>query len=129
MPRNKNRTRLTPVADLAPHTPVRRDVQETTEAGWFLVGGDRDGHLSDVEPDRAEVLKVLLVHRRENPSRGIRPFREPPRGRYVSQEEIEQLLDAASESKSKYMLPLIQLALHAGMQRWEFLGLRWEQID
>ena len=52
-------------------------------------------------------------------------FRENnQRHRYLTEEEIERLLNACSP----HLRPIVELALHTGMRRGELLNLRWDQI-
>jgi len=61
-----------------------------------------------------------------NPVRGVRLFPEPPgRLRYLSEDEIERLLNACSD----HFHPLVLVALHTGMRRGEILNLRWQDIN
>jgi integrase len=46
--------------------------------------------------------------------------------RFLSQEEIERLVEAAKES---YIHPLIVTVLHTGMRRSELFNLKWSDID
>lgn len=46
-------------------------------------------------------------------------------GRYLSEEEIEQLLNSCDN----HIRPIIITAIHTGMRRGEILRLKWEHID
>ncbi len=50
-------------------------------------------------------------------------------GRALSLEEESRLLDAASQSRSRSLLPALVLALNTGLRRGELAGLRWAQVD
>jgi len=61
-----------------------------------------------------------------NPAARVRLFHEDvKRTRYLTPEEEERLLDAASP----YLRKIILFALHTGMRRAEILGLRWQDVD
>jgi len=62
----------------------------------------------------------------ENPAAGIKPVRENgARTRFLSQEEIHSLLEAATEE----FCPILLTALHTGMRRGEIIELRWTDVD
>jgi len=62
----------------------------------------------------------------ENPTRGIKSLRENgARVRFLDQEEIRRLIEAASED----FLPILMTALHTGMRRGEILNLKWADAD
>jgi integrase len=43
--------------------------------------------------------------------------------------EEQRLLAACRESKSKWLEPIVRMAIETGMRRGEILGLRWEHVD
>jgi integrase len=52
-------------------------------------------------------------------------FRENnQRHRYLSEEEIEKLLNSCS----LYLAFIVEVALHTGMRKGELLGLKWDQV-
>lgn len=58
---------------------------------------------------------------------GVQKMKVPERNpRFLSQEEIEGLLQSA---KSSYVYPLIVTALHTGMRKSELLNLKWSDIS
>lgn len=70
----------------------------------------------------------------------VRQARKPklPRGRdrrlasrpdESGKTEEQRLLDACKASKSRDLLPIVQIALETGMRRGEILGLGWEHVD
>ena len=79
-----------------------------------------------------QVLRALLNkaiawgYLRENPMKHVKLFKEPPgRVRYLTQEEINRLLNATSG----YLYTIVVIALNTGMRKNEILALRWSQID
>jgi integrase len=60
----------------------------------------------------------------------IRLEKEPQgRLRWLTQEEITRLLDAAAKSRNKELRAAVIVALNTGLRRGEFLGLTWERVD
>ncbi|MBC7952945.1 MAG: site-specific integrase [Rhodospirillaceae bacterium] len=43
--------------------------------------------------------------------------------------EEQRLLDACDRSKSRFIAPIVRLAIQTGMRRGEILGLQWEHVD
>ncbi|AUI67896.1 tyrosine-type recombinase/integrase [Beggiatoa leptomitoformis] len=64
-----------------------------------------------------------------NPTLGCREKKPRGRKRWATEAEAKHLIQAASESKNRLLLPFIQLALSTGMRKGEILNLRWAQID
>jgi len=62
---------------------------------------------------------------KDNPVRGIKPFAENHRIRYLTDEEEESLKGKFPE---KYW-PWVEVALHTGMRRGEQFNLRWENVN
>ena len=62
----------------------------------------------------------------ENPARCIKKFKEVGRRlRYLTPDEIQQLLDACSPT----MRDIVILALHTGMRKSEILNLIWDNVN
>lgn len=62
----------------------------------------------------------------ENPCRKVKPFPESPgRDRYLTPEEAEALVEAASN----HLRPILITALHTGGRLSEVLSLRWSDLD
>ena len=60
----------------------------------------------------------------------IRLEKEPQgRLRWLTEEEIMRLLDAAAKSKDKELRAAMIVALNTGLRRGELLGLTWERVD
>jgi integrase len=65
-----------------------------------------------------------------NPVQNVSKPREPRgRDRYLTDDERERLVKACRESKSKYLYPVVMLALTTGMRRSEVLNLKWQDIS
>jgi integrase len=60
----------------------------------------------------------------------IRLEKEPQgRLRWLNQEEIKRLLEAAAKSRNKELRAAVIVALNTGLRRGELLGLTWERVD
>ena len=60
----------------------------------------------------------------------IRLEKEPQgRLRWLTQEEITRLLDAAAKSRNKELRAAVIAALNTGLRLGELLGLTWERVD
>lgn len=70
------------------------------------------------------------IYLKVNPVEQIRLPKPPkPRERRVTSSEYENLLLEAKASRSKYMYPLIVLAVETGMRLGELLKLQWSDFD
>ena len=66
----------------------------------------------------------------DNPLSLIRmPKNNPPRERRLRSGEYEALGDAAGQSKSWYLWPIVDIAIETAMRRSEILNLEWQHID
>jgi len=97
-------------------------------------GGERTG--ADVNRTMAALSSALsfavkeLDWLEENPMKRVRKFAESRgRVRYLTDEELPELLKACRESKNKDLLLAVMLALSTGARQSEVMGLRWKQID
>jgi integrase len=60
----------------------------------------------------------------------IRLEKEPQgRLRWLTQEEITRLLEAAGKSRNKELRAAVIVALNTGLRLGELIGLTWEQVD
>jgi integrase len=60
----------------------------------------------------------------------IRLEKEPQgRLRWLTQEEITRLLEAAAKSRNKELRPAVIVALNTGLRLGELLGLAWERVE
>ena len=65
-----------------------------------------------------------------NPARGgITKFREHPRQRYLTPDEISRLLAALDQHPWRASALAIKLLLYTGARRGEVLGARWAEFD
>lgn len=65
----------------------------------------------------------------ENPARGIKPFKETKRDRWVNAEELPRLARAIDTEHNVYVRMALWLYLLTGMRKGELLRARWEDID
>ena len=66
----------------------------------------------------------------DNPFRGIRNLRVPKQPeRILSGDEEVKLLAACERVRSRFLSPLVVLALNTGMRRGEILTLEWSRVD
>jgi integrase len=70
---------------------------------------------------------------RENPVRGIKPFKSAPRERFLSVKELSRLgdvlLTAERDGLNPYAIIGIRLLVMTGCRKSEILTLRWENVD
>src|SRR5262245_14841864 len=57
------------------------------------------------------------------------PKRPSGRLRYLELDEITRLLAACGESRNRYLLAIVTIAVNTGMRKSEILGLEWERIN
>jgi integrase len=92
--------------------------------------------LATVKPATVNKELALLKHMftkgiewgyvKQNPVKPVKLLKEPPgRLRYLSPEELTDLLDACAS----HLKPIVLIAVHTGMRRREILSLRWTDID
>ena len=96
--------------------------------------GERSG--ADVNRTLAALSSALsfavkeLEWLEDNPMVRVRKFAESRgRVRYLSSDELPELLKACRSSKSPDLLVAVLLALSTGARQGEVMGLRWKQID
>ncbi|MBM3191995.1 MAG: site-specific integrase [Chlamydiae bacterium] len=67
---------------------------------------------------------------KENPLSKVSRYQEgKPRDRFLSKEEIEQLLGSCKESKSSHLYLVALFALSTGARQGEILHLKWRDVD
>jgi integrase len=57
------------------------------------------------------------------------PKKPDGRQRYLELDEITRLLAACGESRNRYLLAIVTIALNTGMRKGEILGLEWERCN
>ena len=65
----------------------------------------------------------------ENPARGITPFPESSRTRFVQPEELPKLFSALSQESNFDLRDFVLLALFTGARRSNVFSMRWDQLD
>lgn len=72
-------------------------------------------------------LAIDRRYLRENPTRGIKKFREAPwRRKYVyTEDELQALVNAASP----HLRAILAVAIGTGLRKGDILGLRWNDVD
>ena len=121
------------LSDLAVST-IKKHKDELKALPKMRGGGERTG--ADVNRAMAALSSALsfavkeLDWLEENPIKRIRKFAESRgRVRYLSEEELPELLKACRASKNNDLLLAVTLALSTGARQAEVMGLRWKQID
>lgn len=96
--------------------------------------GERTG--ADVNRTMAALSSALtyavkeLEWLEENPMKRVRKFAESRgRVRYLTADELPELLKACRASKNEHLLLAVMLSLSTGARQSEVMGLRWKQID
>ena len=67
--------------------------------------------------------------RGENPARGITPFPESSRTRFLQPDELPKLFKALSQERNLDLRDFVLLALFTGARRANVLGMRFDQLD
>jgi integrase len=102
----------------------------------------RDGRLAVVKADTVRRELAILHHclRLACDEWGIPMHSDPiaqirlpspgwPRDRRVSTEELQRLLGACGNGRSKWLRTIVRLAIETGMRRGELLAMRWTDVD
>lgn len=64
-----------------------------------------------------------------NPARGVRPYPEAPRRRFLTAEEWTRLRGALDALEDPYVQAAVWLYLLTGLRRGELLPRRWDEVD
>lgn len=84
------------------------------------------------------LLKRVIDHRRRrlgltinpvNPEDVARPAVNDERDVRLMPEEISALLNACSEARNPWLLPMVEFAFETGARRSSLLGLEWKDVD
>ena len=76
----------------------------------------------------AEEIELIKID--QNPTRMVKPFREPPhRDRFLSHHEAQRLLAEVSASGSPMLKFIIQFLLLTGARKGEAIHAEWSHID
>ena len=71
-------------------------------------------------------------YRGANPARGVRPFKETKRARFLNQndpEELKRFFEALADDTSQDFRDFVNLCLLTGARRTNVLAMRWEHIN
>ncbi len=71
----------------------------------------------------------FLPDEHSNPSRGIKPYKEIKRDRWVKQDELPRLAAAITQETNFFGKTAIWLYLLLGVRRDELLRAKWEDVD
>lgn len=71
----------------------------------------------------------LLPDNHQNPTIGVKRFREHKRDRWVKHEELPNLARAISEEENIYVRSGLWLYLLTGMRKLELLAAKWADVD
>lgn len=64
-----------------------------------------------------------------NPFKKVqKPRQNPSRERRLTEEEFQSLMTALQTARSRYLLPMVQLAVATAMRKGELLSLKWTDI-
>lgn len=113
---------------------ITKAAVRTLHASIGATGRERTANFAVV------VLRCMLNHAIEadlfngsNPTAGVRMFRETPRNRYLTREEIARLyqaLDADAQETGDWTLhDVVKLALLTGARRGNVLSMAWKDLD
>ena len=69
------------------------------------------------------------IYSGENPAVGIGLYKETPRDRFLSREEIERFIKALSEEPDLDLQQFVWLAMLTGARKSEIFSMRWDDVD
>lgn len=82
-----------------------------------------------------EILSTIYNRAREwgypgeNPTEGIKPFKETKRDRFIKHEELPRFFKALEDDTSQDFKHFILLALLTGARRSNVLSMQWQDVD
>ena len=107
---------------------IARFIQDKREAG--LMASTCNRILAKLKASFSYAEEIELITRDQNPTRMVKPFREPPhRDRFLSQEEAQRLLGFVSASHSPMLKFIIPFLLLTGARKGEAIHAEWAHIN
>lgn len=107
-------------------------IDQLNEATWekYIVAQRQKNKTRQLKHDREILTFTLNLGRKKDWIHKIFPLRKPdsPKeaGRYVSDDEIERLIEHAPTNNLRFH---IQIAAKMGMRKTEILALSWDRVD
>jgi integrase len=74
-------------------------------------------------------LSIKWEMRTDNPAKGIERNPEEPRERYLTQDELDRLLDVLDHYEDQQVANIVRLLLLTGCRSGEAFAARWDQFD
>jgi integrase len=74
-------------------------------------------------------LAVRWKYRTDNPCKGVKRNKEMGRERYLTEDEVVQLMRALDAERDQVNADLLRVALLTGARRGEIIAMRWQDVD